>query len=203
MEAVDPEQASPAVPAGSADRPRAEVRAVSEGQWSLRVTVDRALKDDLETLAALVSHKLPKGDLAAVLHEAVRCGIEKHGKRKGAVRPARAVTPKVPPRDPATIPAELRRQVWDRDGGCCAWVGPDGRRCGSGWQLEVDHVDPVGRGGKATLDRLRLLCRKHDIRHAEQVYGHEVMATHRKGESTDHIDSSRRRGAAGEAHASG
>ncbi len=68
----------------------AEMRAISEGQWSLRVTVDRACKDDLETLSMLLSHKVPKGDLAAVLHEAIRCGIEKHGKRKGAVKPAQA-----------------------------------------------------------------------------------------------------------------
>jgi 5-methylcytosine-specific restriction endonuclease McrA len=184
-------------------RPRAEVRAVSEGQWSLRVTIDRSLKDDLERLAALVSHKLPKGDLAAVLHEAVRCGLERHGKRRGAVRPKRKVTPKAPRKDPAAIPAELRRQVWERDGGCCAWVGSDGRRCASRWQLEVDHVDPVARGGRATLDRLRLLCRKHNFWHAEQVYGEEAMAAYRKGEFTDHIDSTRRCETAGEARETG
>ncbi len=179
---------------------RAEVRAVSEGHWSLRVTVDKSLKDDLETLASLLSHKVPRGDLAAVLREAVRCGIEKHGKRKGAVKPERKAAPKAtPPKDHAAIPAELRRQVWERDGGRCAWVGTDGRRCGSRWQVEVDHVDPVARGGKATIDRVRLLCRQHNIRHAEQVYGQEVMAAYRKGEFTDHIDSAPRR-AVGEAH---
>ncbi|HEY6107147.1 MAG TPA: HNH endonuclease, partial [Anaeromyxobacteraceae bacterium] len=110
------------------------MRAVSEGQWSLRVTVDRALKDDLESLSMLLSHKVRKGDLKAVLHEAIRCGIEKHGKRKGAVRPARKVAPRAtPPKDPAAIPAEMRRQVWDRDGGRCAWIGPDGKRCNSRW----------------------------------------------------------------------
>jgi hypothetical protein len=41
----------------------AEMRSVAEGQWSLRVTVGRALKDDLETLAALLSRKVRTGDL--------------------------------------------------------------------------------------------------------------------------------------------
>ncbi|HZY05043.1 MAG TPA: HNH endonuclease [Anaeromyxobacteraceae bacterium] len=159
------------------------MRAVSQGQWSLRVTVDGSLRDDLETLAALLSHKVPRGDLAAVLHEAIRCGIEKHGKRKGAVRPAGRVAPKTP-KDPATVTAELRRQVWERDQGRCTWVGPDGKRCNSRWQVEVDHLDPVGRGGTARLGRLRLACRLHNLLHAEEVCGREHTRKYRKGEST-------------------
>ncbi len=103
------------------------MRAVSENQWSFRATIDRSFKDDLETLSMLLGHELRRGDVAAMLHEAIRCGIEKHGKRKGAVRPKRKVAPKAPPKDPFAIPAEVRRQVWERDGGRCAWVGPDGR----------------------------------------------------------------------------
>jgi len=127
---------------------------------------------DLETLSTLLSHKVRRGDLAAVLHEAIRCGIEKHGKRKGAVRPARKVAPKAPSKDPAAIPAEVRRQVWERDGGRCAWTGPDGKRCGSRWQLEVDHVDPVARGGTSALGAVRVLCRlcreRHNLHYADR-----------------------------------
>ena len=173
-----------------APRSQSETRAICESQWSLRVTVDRAFKEDLETLRMLLGHKLPRGDLAAVLHEAIRCGIEKHGKRKGAVRPARKVESRASPdKGPATVSAELRRQVWNRDGGRCTWTGPEGRRCDSGWQVEVDHVDPVGRGGTATLGTLRLLCKSHNLLYAEQVYGPRVMARYRSGEGTTHIDS--------------
>ncbi len=58
--------------------PRAavEIRAVSEDQGSLRVTIDRGLEEDLETLKNLLGHKVANGDLAAVLREAIRCGIE-------------------------------------------------------------------------------------------------------------------------------
>ncbi len=165
-------------------RPRtAEMRAVSQDLWSLRATIDRAFKDDLETLSMLLSHKVPRGDLAAVLHEAIRCGIEKHGKRKGAVKPSRKVASKASPRkDPAAILAEVRRQVWERDGGRCAWTGPDGRRCGSRWKLEVDHVRPPSRGGTSAPDGLRLACRAHNLLYAEQVYGREFMRKYRKGE---------------------
>jgi 5-methylcytosine-specific restriction endonuclease McrA len=188
-----------------APRPRtAEMRAVSEGQWSLRATIDRACKNDLETLSMLLSHKVRRGDLAAVLHEAIRCGIEKHGKRKGAVRPARKVAPKATrSKDPAAIPAEVRRQVWERDRGRCAWTGPDGKRCGSRWQLEVDHVDPVARGGTSALGALRVLCRNHNLLYAEQVYGREFMQKYRKGEFAIDGGSGGAGRARREAHAAG
>ncbi len=186
-----------------ANRPRAEMRAVSEGQWSLRATIGRACKDDLETLTMLLSHKVPRGDLAAVLHEAIRCGLEKHGRRKGAVKPARQVAPKAPSKDPAAIPAELRRQVWERDGGRCAFTGPDGKRCGSRWKLEVDHVLPPSRGGASTLGNTRLACAGHNLLYAEQVYGREFMQKYRKGESTIAGGSNGAGRARREAHAAG
>ncbi len=185
------------------DAPRrhlVEVRPVSRDQWSLRAAISRSFKDDLERLAMLLGHTVRRGDLAAVLHEAVRCGIEKHGKRKGAVRPERKVAPKASPgKDPAVIPAEVRRQVWERDGGRCAWVGPDGKRCGSRWQLEVDHVRPPSRGGVATLGNLRLACKQHNLLHAEEVYGRAFMRKYRKGESTIDVGGTLLERVAGEA----
>jgi hypothetical protein len=164
------------------ERPSAEIRAVSKDRWSLRVTIDGACKEELETLKMLLSHKLPGGELAAVLREAIRSGIEKHGKRKGAVPPARARRQGAKPVAAATdlIPADLKRAVWKRDGGCCAFVGTDGRRCGSRWQLEYDHLEPVALGGITTLDTIRLACRAHNFRYAEEVYGREYMARFRR-----------------------
>jgi hypothetical protein len=169
------------VPPLSGAPPRAaEVRAVSRDAWSLRVTIDAGCKADLETLAALLSHKAGR-DLGAVLREALRCGIEKHGKRRGAVTPARprprasARRDDSSPADARAIPAAVRREVWARDSGCCTWSGDDGRRCGSTWKLELDHVVAVARGGASEPDNLRLLCRAHNVLHAERTYGREQM----------------------------
>ncbi len=129
----------------------------------------------------LLGHKVPNGDLAAVLREAIRCGIEKHGKRRGAVRPERTRKAKAAPSaDPRSIPAEVRRQVWERDGGRCTFVGEDGHRCGSRFQLELDHVTPVKLGGKATVEGLRLRCRPHNFRAAERAFGEGYMARFRR-----------------------
>jgi hypothetical protein len=73
----------------------------------------------------------------------------------------------------SAIPLPIRRQVWERDGGGCAWTAPDGTRCSSRWKLELDHVWPRALGGASTVDNLRISCRAHNVLHAEQVLGRE------------------------------
>ncbi|WP_242346431.1 HNH endonuclease [Anaeromyxobacter terrae] len=191
----DTRSTSPATREVASERPRrrSETVAVTESHWSLRVTLDRACKEDLETLRCLLSHKIPDGDLAAVLHEAIRCAIDKHGKRKGAVAPERktqrpeptaATSPEATaatsPEATSTIPAIVRRAVWKRDGGRCAWVGPNGCRCNSRWKLELDHIQPAALGGPSTIDNLRLVCRAHNLLHAERIFGRTHMEGFRR-----------------------
>lgn len=170
------------VPARPPSRPTLEP--VSADRWSLRVTLSAAQKEDLDTLRALLSHEVPDGDLEAVLEEAVRCALEKHGKRKGAVRPERTRKAKPPRLRPAgerqPVPAEVKRQVWERDGGRCTYVSKDGRRCESRWQLEYDHVESARLGGPVTADDLRLRCKPHNLLHAEQTFGRAYMARFRR-----------------------
>ncbi|WP_408629107.1 HNH endonuclease [Anaeromyxobacter terrae] len=84
------------------------------------------------------------------------------------------------PEATSTIPAIVRRAVWKHDGGRCAWVGPDGRRCNSRWKLELDHIRPVALGGPSTIDNLRLACRAHNLLHAERTFGREHMERFRR-----------------------
>ena len=67
------------------------------------------------------------------------------------------------------IPASVKREVWRRDQGCCGYVDPhSGRRCGSRYRLEIDHVVPFALGGDAEPGNLRLRCRAHHrYRHAQ------------------------------------
>jgi 5-methylcytosine-specific restriction endonuclease McrA len=96
--------------------------------------------------------------------------------RLGATdRPRRARRPT----NPRTIPAEVRRAVWKRDGGQCTFVGSNGHRCAARSNLEFDHVDPVARGGRASLAGVRLLCRAHNQYAAECTFGAEFMSLKR------------------------
>jgi 5-methylcytosine-specific restriction endonuclease McrA len=74
----------------------------------------------------------------------------------------------------------VRRAVFDRDGGRCTYVSPDGHRCDSRWQLELDHVQPAALGGASTVENTRLRCKAHNTLHAEETFGREHMARRRR-----------------------
>ena len=42
------------------------------------------------------------------------------------------------------------------------------------------HSEPAALGGRPAIENLRLLCRPHNILHAEQVYGREHMDRFRR-----------------------
>ena len=69
------------------------------------------------------------------------------------------------------IPAAVRREVWERDQGCCSYVDRgSGRRCGSRRLLQIDHILPYALGGRADAGNLRLLCAAHHRhRHARDA----------------------------------
>jgi hypothetical protein len=71
---------------------------------------------------------------------------------------------------------DVRVQVWARDGGRCAYVSPDGKRCGSRWKLELHHREAAARGGPPTAENLELRCKPHNLLAAERDFGAAHMA---------------------------
>jgi len=65
------------------------------------------------------------------------------------------------------IPAVIRREVWYRDEGRCAFVGEDGVRCDSRGHLEFHHLVPWAEGGATTPGNLALRCRVHNAWESE------------------------------------
>jgi hypothetical protein len=80
-----------------------------------------------------------------------------------------------------TIPAHIRREVFRRDEGRCAFVDCEGRRCESAWQVEFHHCVPYGRDGPHSAGNVELRCRAHNQFEAEVEYGREFMAVRRGG----------------------
>jgi hypothetical protein len=157
----------------SAASNRARVEPLSEDRFLLKVTVSRSVRDELEKARSLMRHQNPSGDTEAILARALReltARLEKE-KLGGAERPA---TPRPAKRECVTN--AVRREVIARDGLGCAFVSDDGQRCDCTDFLEFDHVEPKGRGNASGAENVRLLCRAHNLREAERVYGKAFMA---------------------------
>jgi 5-methylcytosine-specific restriction endonuclease McrA len=67
------------------------------------------------------------------------------------------------------IPAAVRRAVWARDEGRCAFIGAQGR-CTERAMLEFHHAVPFADGGLTTTENLQLRCRAHNAHEARQWF---------------------------------
>jgi len=77
------------------------------------------------------------------------------------------------------IPAEVKRQVWQRDGGSCAFTDAKGRRCDQRRFVEYHHDLPYAHGGEHLVENIELRCRAHNLLEAERDYGMAFMAAKR------------------------
>jgi len=163
-------------------------------RFAVQLTIGKDTHEKLRHAQALLSHRLPAGDLAAVLDLALDALIDRLEKRKFArtakPRPRRSRRSA----NPRRIPAHVKRAVWERDGGRCTFVSEGGRRCAARKYLQYDHVQPVARGGQATVAGVRLRCRAHNQYEAEQTFGAGFMSAKR-------AEARRARAAAAEARA--
>src|SRR6266850_3947840 len=191
---------------GHVEDVRAEGAAAPE-RFLLQLTIGNATREKLRYAQALLSHAVPSGDLTQVLDRALDALIVELEKRKlgasarqqpklGAATPLarRLHTPSVGDRSVVTsmiarslpttrnryVPARVRRAVWERDGGQCTFVGASGHRCESRRFLEFDHIDPVARGGRVTVEGMRLRCRAHNQYEAERTFGAGFMRQKRR-----------------------
>jgi hypothetical protein len=55
-----------------------------------------------------------------------------------------------------------------------------GHRCEARTRLEFDHIEPVARGGRATVAGMRLRCRAHNQYAAECAFGAGFMSRKRE-----------------------
>jgi hypothetical protein len=144
----------------------------------VQFTADAELMAKLQRAQDLLSHRLPDGDLATLLGEALDLLCDKVEKERfGARRKAKVglVEPQSDKPLSRHIPRPVRRQVYERDEGQCVFVSGSGRRCGERRFLEVHHRAPWARGGCHTVENLELRCRAHNQHAARQDYGPDLF----------------------------
>jgi hypothetical protein len=145
----------------------------------ITMTVGPEFLAQLREVRAALSHSHPGATLEALLGECMKVTIAALRKRveAAAAPPPGARAPTKPSR---YIPAEVRRQVWARDGRRCAFVADDGHRCGETHGLEIHHVQPFALGGPSTdPGLLKVLCREHNLHLARRDFGPECVDRHR------------------------
>lgn len=145
------------------------VHPVSPDRYEVRFTATAQAIERLRLAQDMLGHTVPDGDLAAVMDRAVVALLEKLVSAKFAAtprpRPGRGTDA-----DSRHVPANVKRLVWVRDTGRCAFVAKGGRRCDARRFLEFHHLKPYAEGGKATVENLELRCRAHNGYEAHVYY---------------------------------
>ncbi len=169
---------------------RSGVEPLGGERWKVQFTASSDVLEKLRLAQDLLRHQLPDGDLDRVFDRALSALVEQLMRSKvAATIPRRAprsasgsharlgaqTAPQtqespvaqtgrslVPAKRSRRIPAEVRRQVWRRDAGVCAYVGEQGRPCRARGFLEFHHVMPYARGGDECIENIQLRCRAHN-----------------------------------------
>jgi hypothetical protein len=155
--------AAPRTPKPAALTPLAPER------YKIQFTASRETYDKLRRAQALLRHAVPDGDPAAIVDRALTLLVAQLERRKtgaaGRPRSGRVAIPGT-----RHIPAAVRRAVWQRDGGRCAFVGTHGRCTETGF-LEYHHVVPFAEGGETSTANISLRCRAHNAHETREYFG--------------------------------
>jgi hypothetical protein len=143
---------------------------LSPRRYKLEVTLDQQAHDQLRQLQDLLAHQIANGDPAVIVKRALELLLADTLKKKTALtkKPRAQNTPRdqsAPPSQPMStprgksmnqsqrrsraIPAQLKRQVWERDQGRCGFIGEEGHRCHETRGLGVCAPAPMGQGRRA------------------------------------------------------
>jgi hypothetical protein len=139
-------------------------------RYEIRFTASARTYEKLRLAQDMLRHAIPNGDPAEIMDRALTVLLEELARKKFAKtdRPRASQGTAPGSRD---VPARVKRAVWLRDRGCCAFVGKGGRRCGERGFLEFHHQEPHGVGGEPTVENIELRCRAHNAYEAELFYG--------------------------------
>lgn len=144
--------------------------------FRVEVTLTKEQMQQLERVKELISHQNPNPNWA----ELVSLLAENFLKQKDPLQ-RKTTSAAVPASRHKTeekqikntqnkryIPQKIRTEIFQRDQSC-QWVSlklVEGRElkhiCGSKFQLQVDHIEPIWQDGKSEKENLQLLCSTHN-----------------------------------------
>jgi hypothetical protein len=168
----------PAITTAAPERPahRPSITALAPQRYRVQFTIGAGTHEKLRRAQELLRREIPDGDPGAIFDRALALLLEDVARKKlaAAAKPPRRGS-RVHHPSPGTrsrhIPAHVKRAVWRRDGGRCAFVTGHGRRCTERAFLEFHHREPYAMGGETTVANVSLRCRAHNVYEAELDFG--------------------------------
>jgi 5-methylcytosine-specific restriction endonuclease McrA len=164
---------APAAPPHTSPIAAAVIRPLAPERYKVQFTVSRETYDKLRRAQDLLRHAVPNGDPAEIVDRALTLLIA-HLERTKLAQTRAPRAPRDVGESSRHIPASVRRAVWARDGGRCAFTGSEGR-CDETGFLEFHHVVPFARGGPATAENVQIRCRAHNQYEAVEDFGARAL----------------------------
>ena len=174
-------------------RPVAAVTALSPDRYKFQVTISGETLEKIRLAKDMLGHAIPSGDDAAILDRAYTALLADLAKKKFAhiskgsrasrIKPgsgtpsgtiekvAKTTSAPIGKASPRTPCAAVKRAVWLRDLGRCAFVAAGGHRCNERRFVEFHHLDPYALGGEATVEGIQLRCRRHNDYEGRLYFG--------------------------------
>ena len=145
---------------------------LSPERYKVQFTISKETHDKLRRAQDLMRHTIPNGDPSAIFDRALTmllCELERRT-FAAAKRPRSNVAASTVS---LHVPAAIKREVWTRDDGRCAFVGTNDR-CTETGLLEFHHIRPYADGGETSVENLELRCRPHNAYEAEKYFSAEA-----------------------------
>lgn len=126
----------------------------------------------LERLEELWSQKIPNRNLEQLFSKAIEYILNREDPLRKQAKPRSKGT------SPFNLTKALKAAVIRRDQGMCQFQRKNGTLCGSKHYIHIDHILPLSRGGKNTLDNLRCLCSTHNMLTKDRAASKRVGSDH-------------------------
>jgi len=136
------------------NRSTPEREVVLEKMFEIRFAADEELMELIRWMKSHLSHKYPKGASFLDIFKYALSYVKQREDLAVQENPRRSSAKT----DTRYIPKTIKQRVWKKYNGRCAFVGSNGNRCNSDYNLQYDHYPvPYARGGPSTVSNLRLL----------------------------------------------
>lgn len=156
-----------------------KLRPQKDGSVIVEITFSAEQFELLKKAQSLISHSVPNNDIAEAITYLAKLAIKKF-EGAGAVKAKETLSEISTQSFRETqksfakhrrryISLKTRRKLLNKADKACSHVDPASKRkCHSRFQLQVDHIVPLARGGSNNIENLRILCGLHNRTEAER-----------------------------------